>query len=168
MSVLIAALGSAHGADSLGWEVADFIERHLSGGCVLLPGGAFEIKAGELRIKKYLHPTAMLADLASHSHVFFIDACRSSEHSYGELLSFSAHELQPGAGVLSSHGAGLSDAVCLAKTLGVLPLDCHVLGLNVYGQEATAVDEGLQQRLIRAVWEEVSAVLTQSYLPPTV
>jgi len=146
MSVLVAAIGSAHGADCLGWDVAD----HMLG------SSQFSFCAEhDLCIKKYRHPTAAIYELADFSHAIFVDAIESEQHPYGELLKIDATDLQPGNGMVSCHSAGLSDALCLAHSIGTLPSDCIVMGLNVYPLENTRITEIQQTPLIHEVWAHV-------------
>lgn len=147
MSVLIAAIGSGHGADSLGWEVADRLSR-LS---LALPSG------GLVDVKKYRHPTAMVNDLGSYDQVIFLDALVSQRHQYGELIQLPAADLCAASGTLSSHGTGLNDAVALARAIQTLPVDSLVVGINVFPFVDVPVAEDLQRRLGHAVCTQLGA-----------
>jgi|GEM_PF-1620105 len=165
-SLLVAAIGSAHGADSLGWEVADYLSAHLESGHGVLPYcQAAAEGANGLHIIKYQHPTAVVEKISHFSHVLFVDACRVVEQHYGALIHVQADALTPGKGELSSHESGVNDAVCLARALNVLPKHCAVMGLNVYLHEHTPVSWSLQQQLVHALWGEILRVLQPRALP---
>lgn len=164
MSVLVAAIGSSHGADSLGWLVADHLAtRLISGGSpVVFPDGVDLVR--DISVRKFLHPTAALSVTPNFSHVLFVDAVHSETHEYGELLSVNAHELTPGLCDFSSHATGLNDAICLGRELNMLPSNCIVMGLNVYPFDELPVATSLRQKLITALWVEIVATFNMMAL----
>jgi hypothetical protein len=156
MSILVAGIGSSYGADFLGWEVADFLARGIASRHPQLGQIPAVLQLeDDLHIKKFLHPTAAIASVGGYRSVLFVDAMRSSEHRYGELLQLHANDLQPTSGALSSHSSGLDDAINLSRTLGVLPDDCWVFGLNALPLEDQPFASDLQKKLVAALWQAV-------------
>lgn len=157
MSVLVAAIGSSHGADALGWDVADHLASSLLVGNapVVFPPSVNVVQ--DISVRKFLHPTAALAGSTHFSSVLFVDALRSDVDDYGELLLLNAAELTPGRCNFSSHAAGLNDAVCLGRELNMLPTYCRVIGLNVHPFEERLVADSLREKLIATLWTEIVA-----------
>jgi len=154
MRVLIAGFGSAHGADSLGWNIADSFLEDLS---AVSPRAPFDrLQSVPIRVKKFLHPSAAVSELESVALAVFIDAIRSDNFAYGEIISLPARDLKPGVGALSTHANGLNDALALARTLGTLPETALVTGINVYPKDMQVIPQWLCDNLLHRIAEYVS------------
>ena len=75
--------------------------------------------------------TALLDHLERADRVFIIDACHSGAEP-GALLRFDAraYPLPATHFALSSHGAGLAEALELARALNIMPAQCIVYAIE--------------------------------------
>ncbi|SMF20273.1 hydrogenase maturation protease [Alteromonadaceae bacterium Bs31] len=154
MAILLSAFGSAHGADSMAWILADRLNEGLS---AKSPASLFQtIQTLPLSIKKYLHPSAVVAELAKFQAAIFLDALVCENKPYGEIVSFPARQLQASTANLSTHQNGLNDAIHLAKALGTLPEQARVLGMNVYPYTDQVLTKAQLLKLMECVVREIS------------
>ncbi|GAB2887509.1 hypothetical protein GCM10027046_14760 [Uliginosibacterium flavum] len=140
--ILVAGIGSPHGADRLGWVVIDALQ-HAS-----LPA---PVKLVACSLPSELTPLLLDAPRA-----IVIDALLGDGPA-GTIHVLRATDLTRAALRLSSHGLGLVEAVQLASALG-MPAEClWVLVLDVVHPEAEIEDawiEGLAQR-VRTMLTEI-------------
>lgn len=114
--VLVAGVGSPHGADQLGWAVISALQAQV------LPDG--------VEVLSCRQPAELTALLLTVPRAIVVDAMLG-EGPAGRIHQFSLAEL-PQAGLsLSSHGLGLVEALQLALALGMPAERVQVLALDV-------------------------------------
>ncbi len=155
MTILVAAFGSAHGADNLAWLVADSLQRGLSAAS---DERMRSLASRSITVKKYLHPSASLAELSLYQGVVFLDAMLSDKHDYGEIISIDAQQLEAGCGELSTHQKGLNDAIHLSVVLGTLPDKATVVAMNVHPHPEREVTALLQNALLECLLTEIGNI----------
>jgi len=149
--LLVAGIGSAYGADRLGWDVVSFVAAQVA-----------EQKqwVTTVDVVCVYSPATMLGSMGTYTHVICVDALRSESHSYGALLEVKASALEGGQELLSSHGVGLASTLQLGFQLNLLPNDCIVMGLNVHPFEARPVSGASRDCLARAVLSKIDYIAT--------
>jgi len=138
--VLVAGIGSPHGADRLGWAVIEALRQRR------LPSTA-KLVACQL-------PTELTPLLLAHSRAIVVDAMLGDGPA-GTIHEFRAADLPEAALRLSSHGVGLADAVQLASALGMPEEGLCVLVLDVVHPDAeikAAWIDGLTDAVERALY----------------
>lgn len=151
--LLIAGIGSAHGADSLGWQVSACLADDLSNK---------KLDADHVAVASFAYPSAALNAATHCEHIIFVDAFRSEMHAYGELITIREEAMSVRQPVLSSHDCSLSAAISLGRQLQLLPDDCMIVGVNVHPFEARPVPERFLQSLISTIYREIARVLNSS------
>lgn len=121
-SFVILGLGSAFGDDSIGWAAVDAIRN--SPWLHALP-------AGTVRIECLDRPGAgLLAQMRGASRAVVIDAMRSDAPP-GTLRLLTREEIGTDSqGHASTHGFGLAQTLALGHTLGQLPPELVVFGVE--------------------------------------
>ena len=101
-------VGSAHGADVLGWHAVEYLEPRL-------------VSPGRAEVECFLSrtPLDMVSRWAGLDQVVIIDAL-PVEHADQAPRQVDLDELAAQAG-LSSHGLGIREAVELARAVGFTP-----------------------------------------------
>ncbi|WP_018608875.1 hypothetical protein [Uliginosibacterium gangwonense] len=134
--VLIAGVGSSHGADRLGWEVVDALQQRP------LPP--------EVGLYHCSLPVELSSLLLLSKYAIVVDAMLG-HGPVGKIHVLGADNLPQARFSSGAHGVGLSDAVGLAIALGFEPRNLSVVALDVVQPDA--------------VWDpEWVAVLTQAVL----
>lgn len=146
MATIVIGVGNPdRGDDAAGREVA----RRL--GAMAIPGVEIVELDGEA--------TALLAQLEGASAAILIDACVSGGEP-GTIHRYDVVEapLPSGAFGVSSHGFGVSEAIELARALGILPQRCVV-----YAIEGERFDIGapMSGKAMAAVDRAVAEILTE-------
>lgn len=140
--ILIAGIGSSHGADRLGWAVIDALGKQA------LPCAA---KLVACRLPSEL-PSLLLA----YRRAIVIDAMLGDGPA-GTIHELRAADLPDAALRLSSHGHGLADAVQLASALGMPEERLLVLVLDVVDPQVE-----VQQAWIDQLAAHVTASLIEA------
>lgn len=153
--VEIFGIGSAHGADQVGWRVIDYLQR--------IPDRLRSTdRAYRLQSPMDLMAHAMASELNSVSAWIIVDACLGS--STGRIHTWRWAELPKldsqddrtiGFRAISSHGFGLIEALQMGETLGVLPSVVWIYGLEV-GEEPVGLDEGIDWEPSEALHEAIA------------
>lgn len=134
--ILVAGIGSAHGADRLGWEVVDALQQRP------LPP--------EVEVYHCRTPAELSSLLLCPQYAIVVDAMLGYG-PVGKIHVLGADNLPQARFSSGVHGIGLSDAVGLAIALGFEPRNLSVVALDVVHPDA--------------VWNpEWVAVLTQAVL----
>lgn len=140
--VLIAGIGSPHGADRLGWAVIEALKT------VRLPVPA---KLVSCRLPSELTPLLLEAP-----HAIVLDAMLGNGPA-GTIHVLRVADLD-GAGLrLSSHGLGLVEAIQLASVLGMHESRMQLLVLDVVEPEAE-----IEMAWVTAMLERVIEMLPEA------
>lgn len=143
--LLVAGVGSPHGADQLGWAVISALQAQT------LPAG--------VQLMACRQPAELPPLLLTASRAIVVDAMLGGG-SPGRIQQFSLAGL-PQAGLrLSSHGLGLVDALQLAAALGMPAERATVLALDV----GTA-DADLDPAWVEALCAQVHASAHEFFHP---
>ena len=118
--ILVAGIGSPHGADRLGWAVIEALRG------VPLPAS--------VKLVSCNLPTELTPLLLEASRAIVIDALLGSGPA-GTIHALSVGELPQARLRLTSHGVGLVDAVLLASALGMPEERLSILALDVVHPE---------------------------------
>jgi hydrogenase maturation protease len=143
--VKVIGVGSPHGFDRLGWEVADTLRNRTT---------AAGWRPGEVSIERCERFGApLLAQLRTSKRAVIVDALKTGARP-GALLRIALTE--PG-GVpcgLSSHGLGLATTLELGRALGTLPPVITVLGIEADDETAAPTADQVN-RLCQALCDEL-------------
>lgn len=139
----IIGIGSPFGADRLGWLVIDALQA------VPLPPGVELVHCRQ--------PIELPGLFTGCRRVILVDALIGG-HPPGSLLRIGYSGLATAGLGVSSHGFGVCEAVQLAATLGDLPDELVVLGMEV-GSPEHALDPGWIGRMARAVLSDISRAM---------
>jgi len=121
-NILILGVGSPFGADRLGWQAVEALAR--------LPLAA-QFPHLDIRFEQSDRPgSRLLALLGQADAALIIDAMRSGLPA-GSVRRFSLDELSAESGLMSTHGFGVADALALGRTLGGLPGEIVVVGIEM-------------------------------------
>lgn len=140
---MIAGVGSAHGADRLGWEVVDALRQ-----CPLPP----EVELYHCSAPAELSPLLLLS-----SHAIVIDAMLGAG-PLGKVHVLGACDLPQTRFCSGVHGIGLDDAIRLALALGFEPRNLSVVALDVVQPDAVW-DPGWVADLTQAVLSRLTEEL---------
>lgn len=110
---LAVGLGSPHGDDRVGWEVIDRLAVRT-----------------DLPVAKARDGTELLQIISGRVQVLVIDAAAPSGHP-GRMRQFEwpVHDLHT-AGLVSTHGLGVVEALQMAQTLGCAPQRATVITIE--------------------------------------
>lgn len=122
MTVQVLGLGSSHGDDRAGWEAIQRLQPHL-------PAGIAAVALSD--------PLQMLTRLDGCTRLVIVDACRTGAAPGTILRGAWADGLTSCEPRASTHGLGVAEALGLAKTLGRLPSE-----VVLYGIEGESFDPG--------------------------
>ena len=115
---IIIGIGSPFGMDRLGWDVIDYLESHKLHAII------------HCQLVKLDSPaTELLTWLDINKQIIIIDAL-DGNYERGKVVQLKMSDLPKNNKKLSSHGVGLSDALQLADTLGQLPQDILIIGME--------------------------------------
>ncbi len=129
--VLILGVGSPFGADRLGWRAVEQLQQ---------TGLADRFPALTLRFEQSDRPGSRLLMLLRDADVaVVIDAMRSGAAA-GSVARFAEGELTPDAGLFSTHGFGVAEALALGRQLGMLSAKVIVYGIEA---DAALLDDTL-------------------------
>jgi hydrogenase maturation protease len=117
-AICIIGIGSPTGADSLGWQVIDYLQSRTD-----------DDKAIQL-IKLDRPGTHLLEYMKSYSHVVLVDAIESTSAHAGPL-HLSSEEISRLSRPLSSHALGLAETLALANTLSGMQARTELFGLAI-------------------------------------
>lgn len=119
--ILIAGIGSPHGADRLGWAVIDALRQRN------LPQ--------PVRLASCAQPGELSVLLLEAAHAIVLDAMLGSGPA-GRIHRLAIADLPDVAQKVSSHGIGLREAIRLAAALGFEPDRLSLIALDVVEAEA--------------------------------
>lgn len=120
--VLILGIGSPFGADTLGWGAVEALAQS---------GLAEQFPGLELHFEQSDRPGSRLLTLLGQAAAAIIIDAMHSGLPAGCVRRFVADELTAESGLLSTHGFGIADALALGRTLGGLPGEIVVLGIEM-------------------------------------
>ncbi|KTD19234.1 hydrogenase maturation protease [Legionella jordanis] len=122
--LLVLGIGSPFGADQLGWQVVNLLEKKFS----LSP----HLHQGELQLTCYDRPALYLLELIKeHEKVFIIDAIVSKSHPQGSILCLQNEDIEAFSGLCSSHELGVAEALKFGQILRQLPRTLRLYGITV-------------------------------------
>lgn len=121
----VICLGSFQGSDRLGWDIAAALERQLA-----------QRNIADIRVRACASPAQLPALLADTGALLIVDALAGVPA--GEVRMLMPEELER-APALSSHGVDLVMALELARALGDLPEQVHIIGIGVGNPAQDAV-----------------------------
>lgn len=141
---LLVGIGSAHGCDQVGWQVATRLRRRPPGRC-------------DVRIA--LTPADLLDWIQSYDSLHICDACRS------HATEWALHRwVWPDARILESAWAGTHDlslpaVLQLATALGMAPARIVIWGIEIpvvpCGSAEPTANEQLVAGAADAIWQEL-------------
>jgi len=134
---LIVGLGSPHGDDQAGWLVADALSRH---------------EQSELCVRRADSPAELLHWLDGVVRLIICDACQS-QGAPGRLHRWTWPTAQlPIGAARGSHDLDLAGVLGLAESIGCLPAQVDVWGIEVDVMEPTThVSDDVQRGISQAV-----------------
>jgi hydrogenase maturation protease len=113
----VICLGSSHGSDRLGWDIAAALERRIAQqGCT------------GIRVRACASPAQLPALLGGTAALLIVDTLAGVPSGEVRLLVPEALERAP---AFSSHGVDLVMALALARALGDLPAQVRIVGVGV-------------------------------------
>ncbi|TDY04200.1 hydrogenase maturation protease [Thiohalophilus thiocyanatoxydans] len=143
-ALLIAGIGSPFGADQLGWQVVDDLQKSAAATlqhCTFL---------------KLDRPGAGLIErLQGYARVILIDALQAGRPR-GTLVRLDAEQISEQAAGLSSHNFGVAEAVALGRVMGQLPQELVLYGLDAGEKPDMAFETGETEQLVARVVHELS------------
>jgi hydrogenase maturation protease len=149
--VRVVALGSPHGDDRAGWEVAERLRQQRP------PGVEVAIVTEPLRLVEQLGGCACLV---------VVDACRSGGVPGTVVRLCWPDDRLAGGARASTHGFGVADALALANALGRLPPRVVLIGIDVGdcepGAELSAAVQAALPELHRQVLDAIGTQGGQS------
>ncbi|MDX5151455.1 MAG: hydrogenase maturation protease [Acidiferrobacterales bacterium] len=134
----IIGVGSPFGDDRLGWVVAERLQS-----AALLVNGDEQVSILSLDRPG----PSIISHWRDADTVIVIDAVRSGARP-GTVHWLDARAIDSGPGSTSSHGFGIAAAIDLAKTLGQLPQQVYLCGVEI---DATYTGEGLSPAVSEAI-----------------
>jgi len=118
----VIGVGSPFGADRIGWEMVDELERSAAV-CGLPPD--------RVRFSRCARPVGeLLAALERPGLVLLIDAMRSGAVP-GSVRCVHVNEVMRGGTLISTHGFGINSALSLASALGSLAAEVRICGIEI-------------------------------------
>ncbi|MGB5340340.1 MAG: hydrogenase maturation protease [Gammaproteobacteria bacterium] len=161
--VHIIGLGSPNGLDQVGWRLVDALGEYL-------PDEYFE--PGLVVTGNCAAPALLPAMVADAERVLLVDAL-SGPHAAGAVCRIDPGELARFAGVASSHGIDLQQALLLLESLSVAPPRSIIFGIGT-GVHATdnpesgidTVTAAALPALVAAVETDIRTFLTARSLLP--
>jgi len=115
----IVALGSPHGDDQVGWEVAQQLQTRLGGQM-----------SGVIRIERVTTPWDFVSWVQQTMRMILIDACQTGALA-GTIHQWQPHQLNHfPRRCASSHGGSLPQALEMAAQLGRLPAKITIVAIE--------------------------------------
>lgn len=144
----VIGLGSPFGDDQVGWWIAERLRQRVppSIARVLIrdrPG------------------TSVLEEIAGGPAAMLIDAAHTGAAA-GTIQCLSPAEIEPRAGVWSSHDMRLGESLCLGRALGILPADLRLYLVSIDPSGAVEPTASLTPRVLtaaRALTERLTTLL---------
>jgi len=119
--VQIIAIGSPFGADQIGWQVVGQLKKTES----------LKRYLPQLDFVRLDRPGAgLMTHLEKASPTVLIDAMVSGAR-VGLVRSWRGADIASAQGLLSSHGFGVRETIALAESLGALPPQLLVIGIEI-------------------------------------
>ena len=141
----VIGVGSPFGADRLGWETVQLLQRRP----VLA-----SLQPACLSLLQLDRPGAALLDyLSGAEEVIILDAMKNGGRP-GQLLRLTGEAVGQAPVKLSSHGFGLRETLNLARVLGESPGQTWLMGIEV-GEQEHYLPGGWVERLAKAVEAEI-------------
>jgi hydrogenase maturation protease len=120
--ILVLGIGSPLGADTLGWVVIDRLEEALKG-C--------HEDSMRIELRKADRPgLALIEMLRPWPHAILVDAVVSGAPA-GTLHHLAGDELPRSPARLSTHDAGVAEAIALGSAMNALPPVLELFGVEV-------------------------------------
>jgi hydrogenase maturation protease len=135
----VIGVGSPFGADRLGWQVVEQLQKEYG-----------ESAIDFLTLDR--PGVALLEWMRGYGQVVLIDAVLVDEigerpHRHLDREALIAHSTEK----LSSHGSGIAEAVALGEVLGELPAEIELIGVAVTAQQSAVSPVLIQQSVERVV-----------------
>jgi len=118
----ILGIGSPHGDDRVGWLAIEALDETLP--------AAERAAAGVTTLALDRPGLALLAHLHGAQRAVLIDALAGDDEA-GTVAVADAAQLRGAAGGLSTHDAGVAEALAMGEALGLLPPELTVVGIAV-------------------------------------
>ena len=120
-TILILGVGSPFGADRLGWQAVAALEQQL----------ATQFPHLTIRYEQSDRPGRRLLNLLGQADAAIIIDAMQAGLPAGSVRRFSFDELSAEAGLMSTHGFGVADALALGRALGGLPGEIVIVGIEM-------------------------------------
>lgn len=150
--IAIIGIGSPHGVDQVGWQAIDFLKKDHT----------FQSLVGNaVRLLALDRPGMALLDyLAGVDYAILIDAVEGG--ASGSIVEIKIEQLLKNTITLSSHHAGVAEALAMGDTLNALPQKIEILGIET-GENAAPYpsDRRSLKQLAQLVFDHV-----RSYVDP--
>lgn len=147
-SAIMIGLGSPYGDDQVGWQVVERLRNTAK-----ITGTALLIRD---------RPGArLLEDLQGWHRAILIDAMHSGA-AVGTLHCLDLNRLEAISTMTSSHGFGLAETLRLGKTLGVLPAEISIYGIEIESEPMGCFQAPLSPA-VAATAERLSRLLAARY-----
>lgn len=143
-AILIAGIGSPFGADQLGWQVVDELQKSAA---ATLQHCTF--------LKLDRPGPGLIENLRGYARVILIDALQAGTPR-GTLVRLDAEQISEQAAGLSSHNFGVAEAVALGRAMGQLPQELILLGLDAGESPDVPFEAGETEQLVERVVHELS------------
>lgn len=149
--VRIIGIGSPFGQDQLGLQVITMLEEHHF---------AARFPPALISLQRSDRPGAMLVELFNDAElVILIDALSITGKRQPFVRWLDARELATEPVLFSSHSFGISEAIQLARVLGVLPRRLRILALAMSDDEdTTGIDPEIYTAIENALVEEINTI----------
>jgi hydrogenase maturation protease len=141
---VILGVGSPFGDDRIGWEAADAVRA----------AAWYPARQPGLRAVALDRPgLGLLDEMAEVDQAIVIDAMRTGGRP-GTIRRLVPGELGAGVRTFSGHDAGVAEALCLGRVLGLLPPR-----IAVFGIEASSAHDGEPAVALRAALPRLVSML---------
>ncbi|WP_455201082.1 hydrogenase maturation protease [Kaarinaea lacus] len=150
--IAVIGIGSPHGVDQVGWQAIEFLQKDHTFQSLL--GNAVRLLALD-------RPgMGLLEYLAGVDYAILIDAVEGG--AAGSIMEIKMEQLLKNTVEISSHHAGVAEALAMGDTLNALPQKITVLGIAT-GENATphSSDRHSFKQLALLVFDHV-----RSYVDP--
>lgn len=117
--VRIVGIGSAHGADRVGWQAIDEIGRR---------GLVQRLPPGVVSLHRCAVPAQLVNLLEGCRLALLLDAVAAEP---GALLRLRPGELEAGGTTLSAHGLGVRESLQLLSALAAEPPQVRIIGIGI-------------------------------------
>ena len=152
--IKVIGIGSPYGNDQLGWQVIEQLRQIMThqythpGHPALVP-----------ELIQTDRPGMQLLELMKNVELaILVDAIDNKDCS-GQILQLDKSELLTQDHPISSHAIGVSDALTLGNTLGILPANIVLIGLCIDSDDSRVIEH----REIMQLCKEINDFLQQTF-----